>query len=125
MIGRLWLLCHLLYLSAEDMREHQVSMGVILELGGSGLLYVLAAGRTPRLLPGACLLLLGVCTQEQIGCGDGWLMLALGRWLGSAELGWLLGLGRGCGSRYGLLTRRKEIPLVPFLTAAYMIGGLL
>ena len=125
MIRRLWILCHLLYLSLEDAEEHQVSVGVILELGGSGLLCVLAAGRPPHILLGLCLLFAGACTREQVGYGDGLLLLALGMWLETAELLRMFFLGMGLGSLYALLTGEKEIPLVPFLTAAYMIGEFL
>ena len=39
--GGLWILLHLLYLSVEDIRERQVSLFVIAELGGTGMIYAL------------------------------------------------------------------------------------
>lgn len=122
MMERLWILGHLLYLSAEDIGERQISMLVILELGVTGLLYILASGHIPQPLPGFLLLLLGYVSREQIGYGDGWLMLALGMWLDFSKLLWMLFLGMGMGSLYACLSHKKELPLVPFLAAAYVIG---
>ena len=116
MRSSIWVLAHLLYLSAEDLKEHQVSMIVVLELLGSGLLYGLTVGHTPQPVPGCLLLLLGYISREQIGYGDGWLILSL------TELLWVLFGGTGLGGLYGFLFHKKELPLVPFLTAAYMIG---
>lgn len=121
-VSRVWVLFHLLYLSVEDLRDHQISMIVVLELLGSGLLYGLAAGHFPQLFPGCMMLLAGYASREQIGYGDGWLMLALGMWLELTELLWMLFIGMGLGGLSALLLHKKELPLVPFLTAAYMIG---
>ncbi|MDE6961934.1 MAG: hypothetical protein K2P27_13925, partial [Lachnospiraceae bacterium] len=56
------------------------------------------------------------------GYGDGWLILALEMWLSVPELLYLLFLGIGMGTLYGFCFRIREVPLVPFLTAAYLIG---
>ncbi len=122
MRSSIWVLAHLFYLSAEDLKERRVSMIVVLELLGSGLLYGLTVGHTPQPVPGCLLLLLGYISREQIGYGDGWLMLSLGMWLDLTELLWMLFAGTGLGGLYGFLFHKKELPLVPFLTAAYMIG---
>lgn len=119
----LWILLHLLYLSAEDIRERQVSLVVIAELGGTGIIYALAAGYAPQPLPGILILLLGRFSKEQIGYGDGWLMLALGMWLPLKTLLWMLVLGIGLGALYALVFHVRELPLVPFLAAAYVAGG--
>lgn len=119
----LWILLHLLYLSAEDIRERQVSLTVILELGCSGIVYAAAAGHVPQPLPGLFLLLFGFLSREQIGYGDGWLMLSLGMWLSLEALLWILFLGIGYGVLYALLFGARELPLIPFLAAAYMTGG--
>lgn len=121
--ARIWILIHLLWLSAEDIRERQISMPAILELLGSGVLYGSAAGHTPQPVPGAVLLLLGFFSREQIGYGDGWLILALGMWLELPELLGMLFLGFGLLTLWAAAVRKGELPLVPFLTAAYVIGG--
>lgn len=125
MTGRMWVLGHLLYLSAEDIREQQISLMLLLELGGTGLLYALSSGHIPQLLPGFALLYLGFVSREQIGYGDGWLMLVLGMWLDLENLLWMILFGMGFGVLYAFLFRKKELPLVPFLTAAYLMGGVL
>ena len=117
------MLAHLLYLSAEDLREQQISILVVLELFGSGLLYGWAKGYSWQPFPGLLLLLFGYISQEQIGYGDGWLILALGMWLDLSELLWMLLIGMGLGGLSAFLLHKKELPLVPFLTVAYMIGG--
>ena len=121
--GGLWILLHLLYLSVEDIRERQVSLFVIAELGGTGMIYALSVGYVPQPLPGILILLLGRFSNEQIGYGDGWLLLALGMWLPLKTLLWILFLGIGLGTLYALVFRVRELPLVPFLAAAYAAGG--
>lgn len=121
-MSSLWVLLHLLYLSVEDMKEQQVSMPVILELGGMGVLYAVAAGHVPSLLPGCLVLLVGFFSQERIGYGDGWLILALGMWIDTVELLHLFFGGVTLCFLYALCFRKKELPLVPFLTAAYLMG---
>lgn len=119
---RLWILGHLCFLSAEDIREHQVSLWVIGELGITGLLRSMAAGQPPHLFLGLLLLAAGFAGKEQIGYGDGWLFLALGMWLSAPELLLLFFLGTGAGALYGCWFRVREVPLIPFLTAAYLTG---
>lgn len=121
----LWILGHLLFLSAEDIKERQVSLAVIGELGVTGVLGGLTAGRLPQPLPGLLLLAAGYCSKEMIGYGDGWLLVALGMWLSAGELFFLLFLGMGLAALSGTLFHRKELPLVPYLTAAYVIGAYL
>jgi len=120
-LSSLWVLIHLLYLTAEDLKEQRISMMVILELCGSGMLCAVQAGRAPSLLPGCLILLTGFFSRERIGYGDGWLMLALGMWMNTAELLRLFSGGVMLGFLYSLGCRKREIPLVPFLTAAYVM----
>lgn len=112
----------MLFLSVEDMKGGQLSLSVILELGCSGILPVLCKGHVPQWGPGLFVLAAGYISREQIGYGDGWLLLALGMWMTFPELLFMLFLGMGLGILYGLCFRQKELPLVPFLTAAYVIG---
>lgn len=120
-MSRLWVLLHLLYLTAEDMKEHRISIMVVLELGGTGILCAAQAGHMPSLLPGCMILLTGFFSREKIGYGDGWLMLALGMWMDTTELLRLFFGGVVLGFLYSLGFRKREIPLVPFLTAAYIM----
>ena len=103
-----------MYLSVGDIKEQQISMPVILELGGTGALYAVAAGHVPSFLPGCLVLLTGFFSQERIGYGDGWLILALGMWIDTAELLHLFFGGVMLCFLYALCFQKKELPLVPF-----------
>lgn len=72
------------------------------------------------------------CTKEALGYGDSWIILLLGIWLGSAKMIQVLlvsSLLSGVASLFLLWRRgwkRKEtIPFVPFLTIAYVLGGMI
>lgn len=121
-MSRLWVLLHLLILSAEDVKERQLPMAVIWELGVTGIGYAVLTGRLPALLPGLSLLAFSYFCKEQIGYGDSWLILALGMWMKLGELLHMFGLGLLLGVICAISFRKKELPLVPFLTAAYVIG---
>lgn len=121
-MSRLWVLLHLLVLSAEDIKERQLSMAVIWELGVTGLGYAVLTGRIPELIPGLFLLIFSYFSKEQIGYGDSWLILVLGMWMRLRELLNLFCLGLFLGVVWAVFFRKKEQPLVPFLTAAYVIG---
>lgn len=121
MMARLWIVLHLLWLSAEDIQEGQLSMPVILELGIAGAIHGICTGG--RLSPGIglCLLFTGYLSRERIGYGDGWLMLALGMWMTLPELLQMFFWGLILGMIYGVAAEKEEIPLVPFLGAAYLM----
>lgn len=121
MIGG-WIGLHLLYLSWEDLRERELSMMVVAELGGTGALYCLLTGNAPCLLPGVLFLFFGFVTDEAVGYGDGWLILALGLWMSAEELLSAVFLGMILGSGFAICFGKKEIPFVPFLGAAYVVG---
>lgn len=120
---RWWILGHLLWLSVEDIREGQISMALVAELGVSGLIHALSMGSAVAWLPGVLLLGVGHISREGIGYGDGWLLLALGTWMPFRELLRLLGLGFLLCVIYGAVAGKKEIPFVPFLTVVYVTGG--
>lgn len=117
-----WILLHLLILATEDIRERQVSMFVILELGLTGAVYAVWTGREPVLLPGMLLLLFSRFSKEQIGYGDSWLVLALGMWMEGPKLLFMLWAGLALGTASAVCLKKKELPLVPFLAAAYVLG---
>lgn len=116
-----WVLIHLIILSVEDIRNRQLSVLLILELGLGGLVYVLYGGHRPEPGLGILLLAFGYGTKEKIGYGDGYLMLALGMWLSDAALLKIFFLGICMASLYGVCMQKRELPLVPFLTMAYMM----
>jgi leader peptidase (prepilin peptidase)/N-methyltransferase len=118
-----WILGHLIWLSIEDMKSRQLSMIPILILGVTGVIRLFLTGEPMVWMPGTLLLLIGFATKESIGYGDGWLLLALGMWLSMERLVYMLGVGILCAVLYALLRGAKEVPLVPFLTAAYLTEG--
>ena len=112
----LWVFLHLLILSWEDMKDQMLSFWLLLELLLTGLLTALWNGREIVWFPGLFLLVVGKLSGERIGLGDGWLLLALGMWLPYGMLMEILFLGLLAGAGYGILSGKKEIPLVPFFT---------
>lgn len=84
------------------------------------------------ILPGIVLLLSGWLSRWQIGAGDGVIVLVMGLWLGFAKTMAVLLMGMlFCSIFCGVLVffkraeRRTEIPFVPFLLAACLIGRMM
>lgn len=85
-------------------------------------------------LPGCILVLLSVITREQIGMGDGWVILCMGLFLDCAEILWIIFIS------FMILTvlsiflliaqkahRKTRMPFLPFLLTGftiYILGGL-
>jgi leader peptidase (prepilin peptidase)/N-methyltransferase len=122
-MSRIWVLGHLLWLSAEDLKSRQLSMVPILILGVTGVVRLLLMREMAAWLPGTILLAIGYTTKESIGYGDGWLLLALGMWISGEKLMYMLGIGMFGAAGYALYKGEQEVPLVPFLTAAYLVEG--
>ena len=120
-MSSLWVFLHLLILSWEDMKDQMLSFWLLLELLLTGLLAALWNGREMVWFPGLLLLVVGKLSGERIGLGDGWLLLALGMWLPYGMLMEILFLGLLAGAGYGILTGKKEIPLVPFFTVGFVL----
>ncbi|MCD8097773.1 MAG: A24 family peptidase [Lachnospiraceae bacterium] len=118
-----WVGLHLLLLSVEDLRSREVPLLPIVELALVGLCRAAAMGTWVSPLPGALLLCAGYLSDEQIGYGDGWLTLALGMWFPTERLLLMLALGSLLCVGAGLGTGERELPFVPFLTAAYFMTG--
>ena len=112
---------------------------LLLGLGGglAGELYFLISGQhywwelLLGLLPGCLSIVLAFITREQIGYGDGLLLLMLGGCVGGeSALGiWIGGLVASFIVSVVLLTIRKagrntRIPFVPFLFLGYMLVGI-
>ena len=110
----------LLWLTAEDIKEQMLSVKVIVFLGASGIFDTLYSGHMPAWQPGVLTLLAGKATKEGIGYGDGWLILSLGMWLTLKDLLFLLTVGMIFSVLYGVLSGKKEMPFVPFLTVGYL-----
>ncbi|MCD8198437.1 MAG: A24 family peptidase [Lachnospiraceae bacterium] len=119
----LWVGAHLLLLSVEDLRSKEVPMLPVVELALVGLLYAAVTGARISPLPGALLLCAGYLSGERIGYGDGWLTFALGMWLPSERLILMLVIGCFLCAVAGLGMGKRELPFVPFLTAAYFVTG--
>ncbi|MBS6397749.1 MAG: prepilin peptidase [Clostridiales bacterium] len=115
-----WIFGHLLVLSVEDIKERQLYMPAILELGMTGLLF---GGGTGGWILGILMLGVGYISGERIGYGDGWLILALGMWITSGRLVWMLLIGLTLTLLYSFCSGKKELPFVPFLLAGYVLGG--
>lgn len=99
-----------------------LSFWLLLELMLTGLLEAFQNDRAVVWLPGFLLLILGKLSGEKIGLGDGWLLLALGMWLSYDTLMEVLLLGLLAGAGYGILSGKKEIPLVPFFAIGFVIA---
>lgn len=117
----LWILLHLVVLSWQDLKNREIDLGLVWLLGITGLMHSLWNGAGIWPWPGCFLLGVAVITGERIGKGDGWVLLALGMWFpaGMVERNLLVGMCL-CGG-VGLLLREKELPFVPFLTAAVLM----
>jgi len=122
-VSKIWVSVHLLLLSVEDIKEQQLFMPAILELGLSGWIYALNTNHTPALTPGLFLLIVGHLTKEQIGYGDAFLVLALGMWMTDIQILLILIVGMIFSIVFAVCFRKKELPFVPFLTAAYLTLG--
>lgn len=120
---KVWIFAHLLVLSVQDIKEMQLSILWIAELGIVGLMRILYMGGTVEWLPGIVFLGMGYVSGEKVGYGDGWLLLSLGTWMSLEELLSMLSLGLLFCAVFSICSGRKELPLVPFLTAAWIMGG--
>ena len=133
--------CLLGYLSVEtgsDIRKKEISVtrsvlcGVIAFLLRTGMeMSGLQAGTVQFLLtailPGGVLLLIGKITRQEIGYGDGILLLVCGLCLGGKETIFLFVSGLFLMFPISLVLllsghtdRRAELPFAPFLLASYL-----
>lgn len=124
LLSGIWVLFFLCILSIEDILERQISMKWVLILGVSGIGYLFKMGHYPVFFPGILLLLMGYCTKEQIGYGDGFLILALGTWASIEVICCMLYIAVILSFIVSICFRKKEIPFVPFLTIGYIVGAL-
>ncbi|MDE5866818.1 MAG: prepilin peptidase [Lachnospiraceae bacterium] len=81
------------------------------------------SGIAESLLPGVFFLLLGFCTREKVGYGDGLMLIILGLFLGFFRCFLILCVGLIFSSVFALILlifrkvgRNSRLPLIPFLT---------
>ncbi|MDE6748759.1 MAG: prepilin peptidase [Lachnospiraceae bacterium] len=81
------------------------------------------SGIAESLLPGMFFLLLGFCTREKVGYGDGLMLIILGLFLGFFRCFLILCVGLIFSSVFALILlifrkagRNSRLPLIPFLT---------
>ncbi len=87
-----------------------------------------AAACLLSLLPGACCFLISLLTREQLGYGDSLVITVCGFSLGMEEVTGLLMTGFFLAALWAVglcvffhADRKKEIPLMPFLVAAFLL----
>lgn len=80
------------------------------------------------LLPGACCFMISLLTREQLGYGDSLVITVCGFSLGTERIIGLLMTGFFLAALWAMglcifcrADRKKEIPLMPFLAAAFLI----
>ena len=136
-VGNLICLAFLLGISVYDIYFHRISKAVLVLANLLAVFYALLQAGTSReeLLWAAAgasagVLLLGIArlTEEAVGYGDGWLVVALGSYLG------LWGLVEVLAAAWVLLavaaavclvgkrwSRNAALPMTPFLTARFLL----
>lgn len=81
-----WIIC-LIFMTictVTDIKKKEVPIAVIVLFGSVAVLYVIIGGEKKwmeilySIMPGAFLLLLGLCTRESIGYGDGFAAMVSG-----------------------------------------------
>lgn len=97
-----------------------------------GLLYDLACGRDALfilggLIPGALLALLSVLSRQAVGFGDAVVLFAVGTWSGPAASVMTLAAALAIQAFASVVYRlaggkKKELPFVPAVTAAYLMA---
>lgn len=123
-LSRVWVLLFLGVLSIEDILEHQISMKWIGILGITGFIYSIWTKHIPVFWLGILLLLFSYVTREQIGYGDGFLVLVLGMWMDMGQLCNMLFIAAIISFLTAVCLKKRELPFVPFLTVGYIIGVL-
>lgn len=123
-LSRVWVLLFLGVLSIEDILEHQISMKWIGIFGITGFIYSIWTKHIPVFWLGILLLLFSYVTREQIGYGDGFLVLVLGMWMDMGQLCNMLFIASIISFLTVVCLKKRELPFVPFLTVGYIIGVL-
>ena len=127
------ILLYLGILAGMDVRKRQISLVLTGVLFLAGIGWQILVEQTSwlewllSLLPGAGFLTLSYISREQVGYGDGLLLLTVGIWLGFGQTFGVLTLALIlCSVLCGVLLMRKKIrkqdsiPLVPFLLLGFV-----
>lgn len=132
-------------LSVQDIRTRRISGTLVFSFLGAGIVYAVLSGSYSYIvlsaLPGACFVSAALMTGEKIGYGDGFVIMALGIWIGFQSLITVLAVGLLLSGLYGFLRYvigcKKSlyhqtdggIPFVPFLFFGLIVrvlsGGVL
>ena len=123
---------YLCWLAVQDVREKSLSLWKLAAGAGMLLLWRILRGmglpEVPDLFPGILCLFLSLLSRQQIGIGDGVVLLLLGLCCGwrhclvvvfvALVLAGAWGMAGLCRKRY---KRKDTLPWLPFLAAAYGI----
>ena len=133
-----WLLGYLSVETGSDIRKKEISVIRSVICGSAVLLLQIVMGLLrlqadavqfllTAILPGCVLLLIGKITRQEIGYGDGILLLVCGLCLGGKETIFLFVSGLFLMFPISLVLllsghtdRRAELPFAPFLLASYL-----
>lgn len=120
----------------QDMRTRKIGMQWIILFGTAGMIMNIVF-HSPwhiwfsGIMPGIVILIFGKLTGEQIGYGDGLIVIVTGLFLSGRENVslFLIGLFLCAVSTTALfftgkITRRTTLPFVPFLAVAFLIQAL-
>lgn len=120
----------------QDMRTRKIGMQWIILFGTAGMIMNIVF-HSPwhiwfsGIMPGVVILIFGKLTGEQIGYGDGLIVIVTGLFLSGRENVslFLIGLFLCAVSTTvlfftGKITRRTTLPFVPFLAVAFLIQAL-
>lgn len=122
-------------LSIEDWRNHSIPLNIII-IGAAFLIIerisMVSSGGLKMYIVGALcgssFLLLGKCTNQQLGYGDGLILTILGFYLGSWELVTLLFVAFLLCGIYGIVIKaikkfrsREGIAFIPFVLFGYIV----
>lgn len=123
----------LIVLSIYDLRIRKIPLAPVLLLGALTVGYRLWSGVSfsevaAGLIPGSIILLLAWATKESIGYGDGWVLVVLGLFCGTAKTMAILGLALLFAALLamvllvsGRVGRKTELPFLPCLCSGYMV----
>lgn len=124
---------YLLVQGIWDIRTKHIPSCISIAFGICGFLYSISLGRAGKsfvlaLLLGIGTLVLGKCTKEAVGYGDGILLCALGMFYTLEELCLLCMIAGLLATIVGLFYlivfrkgRKYEIPFVPFLFISWLL----
>ena len=117
--------------SLEDVRKKEISVRYLSGLTiYASISAILSQRNAASVLGGAGIGLLfffiSKWTQEQIGYGDSWMILAIGIYAGAKNLVWILFAASFGAGMFSLVfcmlhkwNRKYTIPFIPFLAAAF------